>query len=167
VYEDWTKFGAVRGLIGGLLAALIILLSVQGPLDIFSMFAGSVIAMVIVAGMYTLFAYALGDTLAKRNITGWKALFVIATLVGVMMALIVLAIPSPTTDMSAPGTAVAYGYQYVQTQGMNMPLASVSLTGTIPKDMVIVFITSIVGELMIAFFTAGIYRVFNTPLPEV
>lgn len=168
-YEDWTKFGAVRGLIGGLLAGMIILMTIQSAVDLISIFIGSAIAVVVVSGMYTLYAYALGDILTRKGIRGWKAIAVMAVLVGFTAALIVLAIPSPTTDMSSPGTAVAYGYQYASQHAntMNMQLASVSVSQTMVKDVFVVFITSIVGELMVAFFTAGIYKVFNVPLPEV
>lgn len=168
-YEDWTKFGAVRGLIGGLLAGMIILMTIQSAVDLISIFIGSAIAVVVVSGMYTLYAYALGDSLARKGIRGWKAIAVMAVLVGATSALIVLAIPSPATDMSSPGTAVAYSYQYASpyTNTMNVPVASVSVSQPVVKDVALVLITSVFGELMVAFFTAGIYRVFNVPLPEV
>lgn len=160
--EDWVKFGAVRGLIGVLLAAIILLMSYQGALSTSTLFVGSIIAILLVAGLYAIYAYALGETLRSENIKGWSALAVIASLVGITSAIIILLVSYTPAMLSAPGTAVASGQSLVLSE--NASSASVTVTQT--PDFLTALWTSWVGELLVASFTGMLYSALGYRLPE-
>ena len=159
--EDWVKFGAVRGLIGVLLAAIILLMSYQGALSTSTLFVGAIIAIPLVAGLYAIYAYALGETLRSENIKGWSALAVIASLVGITSAIIILLVSYTPAMLSAPGTAVASGQSLV-----NASSASVTVAAQTTPDFLTTLWTSWVGELLVASFTGMLYSALGYRLPE-
>lgn len=185
MYEDWMKFGAVRGIIGTLLVVFIILLfSIAARsacpsgevcpianLDLAKVFIGAIIATVILAGLYGLYAYLLSDTFARNGIEGWKALAVIAALVGMTSGVITLLLSYPPADMTSPGTAIAYSYEFMQPL-VNSSVASTGVYATLSveepqKDVITVMVSSIIGEVIMASIVAGLYRIFGAKLPEV
>jgi len=169
-YNEWVKFGAVRGIVGALVATFVILMTVTGLVELSSVLIGIIISLVVLAGLYGLYAYILGDFLAENNIVGWRALGIIALLVGMTSAAIVLAVPYAPAEMASPGIAATHSYEFrqmfVNTSIEYMGYASIAQS-VMEKDVVGIIVISIIGELMLAFFTAGLYRMFGAKLPEV
>ena len=175
--RSWVRFGLVRGFVGFVLtlAMLAIVYSVMQlvpvPMQInwISAVIGAVFGAFVIAGLYVLFAYLVEDVVELREEQKIIGIIIVAALVGLVNAMLTYTYAAPIVEPIQPSTAFVNPYSmagaYVNTSATGSAIAATAVTTT--PLLPAVLIGGVLGEIIAALVTAGVFVAFKWELPSV